>query len=284
MADAAWVALSLLRGVGGVTMRALLAQFGSTAGVLRASEHDLCEVRGVGSKIAQAIHQIDLAETQRAIERWQRAGVALLPMADPHYPSRLLPVPDLPPTLFLLGTLRNPDAPHIAVVGTRNPSAAAQHHAATIGRTLAQQGAVVVSGMALGVDGIALHAALEVPGSQAIGVLGSGVLHPYPPENSALAHMLRLYGALVCEVAPDAMVSTSGLVARNRIITGMADATIIVETSAEGGAMHAARAAVRQGRRLYAVESNAGGNRHLLANGEAAALARDLGNLLDVLG
>ncbi|MEM6284824.1 MAG: DNA-processing protein DprA, partial [Chloroflexota bacterium] len=211
-------------------------------------------------------------------------GITLMYMDDETYPSRLHEINDCPPTLFSLGTFKQPDVPHIAVVGTRNPSEPAQRQAKTIGHTLASEGVVVISGMATGIDGIAQQAVLEVPGSYTVGVLGSGVLKPYPPENSALAHMLRMYGTLLCEVAPDATVSTPGLVARNRIITGLADAVIIVETAADGGAMHAAKAAIRQGRTLYAVDNPASGNRYLIDEGMAVPLSPDMGDLLRVLG
>lgn len=284
MTSAAWVALSLVRGIGGVTMRALIDRFGSAEGALCASERDLRRVRGVGKKTAQAIQSIDLQEMTEQMRRWRRAGVMILHMDDNAYPARLRTIPDLPPTLFALGALHAPDAPHVAVVGTRSPSAQARAQAIQAGKQLADAGAVVISGMANGVDGLVQTAALEVPGSYSVGVLGSGVLKPYPPQNAALAHMLRLYGALACEVAPDATVSVPGLVARNRVISGMADAVLIIEASDDGGAMHAARAAYRQGRALYAVENNASGNRALLKNGHAQPVAPNLSNLLDGLG
>jgi len=283
LADAAWVALSLIRGVGGVTMRALLDRFGDVDAVLAASKPDLCDVRGVGQKTAQAMHAIDRHQMQRRIDRWQAAGVTVLPMTDATYPTRLKTVPDCPPTLFTMGTVKALDAPHIAIVGTRTPSDQARHQAATAGKVLAQAGAVVISGMAVGVDSIAQVAALEVPHSYNVAVLGSGVLKPYPQEHEPLAHMLRLYGLLACEVAPDAIVSTPGLVARNRVITGLADAVLIVETADDGGAMHAARAAVRQGRALFTIDSPASGNQQLIRDGLATPIAPDLGSLPQLL-
>lgn len=281
--SAAWVALSLVRGIGGVTMQALLAQFGTPEAVIAASERDLRRVRGVGQKTAAAICAINIPRTTAQIARWQQAGVAIIHMDDDAYPARLRTIPDLPPTLFTLGSIATPNAPHIAIVGTRTPSDRAQMQAERAGHLLAKAGAVIISGMAAGIDGIAQTAALEVPDSHTVGVLGSGVLKPYPPENAVLAHMLQLYGGLVCEVAPDAIVNAPGLVARNRIITGMADAVLIVQTSADGGAMHAARAAYRQGRRLYAIDCAAPGNRVLLDEGHALPVAPDLSNLRDML-
>lgn len=274
--EAAWVALGLVRGVGSVTLRALLATFGTLEGVLAAPDAELRKVRGVGPKIAAAIRTLPVKDTQQAIARWRAAGVSLHRLPDATYPPRLAAIPDAPATLFAQGELRSAAAPHVAIVGTRSPSPLAARAAATAARTLARQGAVIVSGAALGVDAIALNAALEVPNSYAIGVLGSGVLRPYPPENAALMQLLRLYGLLLCEVAPDATVSAAGLVARNRVITGLADAILIVETDDGGGAMHAARAAIRQGRRLAALDVPASGNRALIDSGDALPLPPDL--------
>ena len=281
--QAAWVALSLVRGVGGVTMQALLARFGTAQEALTASETDLRTVRGIGQKTAAAIQSINLTATAQNIARWQSAGIYALPSHVPAYPPRLHTINDRPPTLFVQGQLPTPEIPSIAVVGTRSPSPAAQQQAARAGERLARAGAAIISGMALGVDGLAMKAALSVSGSRTVGVLGSGVLVPYPQQHAALAHLLRMYGALVCEVAPDATVSTPGLVARNRLISGMADAVLIIETAADGGAMHAARAAYKQGRALWAVENAASGNRKLLASGHARPVHANLSNLLDLL-
>jgi DNA processing protein len=264
-------------------MRALLENFGKAEAVLQATERDLCKVRGIGKKTAQAIHNIDLRFTDAQIARWRRDGVGIITMDDDSYPFKLQELSDCPPTLFTLGKYQPVKSRHIAVVGTRKPSSRASQQATTIGHVLASEGAVVVSGMATGIDGITQQAALKVPNSYTIGILGSGVLKPYPPANGALAHMLRLYGTLMCEVSPDATVSTPALVARNRIISGLSDAVIIVETTTDGGAMHTAKAAIRQGRELYVIDNNASGNRHLLESGQAAAITADLGNLIDVI-
>ncbi|MFZ4814660.1 MAG: DNA-processing protein DprA [Phototrophicaceae bacterium] len=283
MQETAWVALSLVNGVGGATLRALIAHFGSAEAVLRASPQDLRQVRGVGEKISTAIHAIQLDQIAQRLAAWKAAGVQILMLGSPTYPAPLLPLTDPPATLFLLGTLPPLTVRRVAVVGTRNPSQAAAQAAQQIGAQLAQAGAIVVSGLALGLDTHAHTGALETPNSAVIGVLGSGILNVYPPESAGLAAAVRLYGALLCEVAPNAAVSASGLVARNRIISGLADSVLIVETEADGGAMHAARAAIRQGRRLYALDLPASGNRQLIAEGAAVALAPTLHDFAQVL-
>lgn len=279
MPSAAWVALSLLPHLGGRTFRALLDHFGGDiSAILDASADSLREVRGVGPKIAQAIRTVDVDASARALERWLRAGVVILTLDDADYPPALRPLPDAPPTLFVLGL---PDAlaqGAVAVVGTRAPSPQARTCAQHMGAALAEGGHAIVSGLALGIDSAAHLGALAIPDGATLAVLGGGILNVYPPANRALAEAVIARGALVCEVSPEAPVSAPGLVARNRLITGLADAVIVVETGIEGGAMHAARFARQQGRPLYALDVPAAGNRALLANG-AQPIAPDLSDL-----
>jgi DNA processing protein len=126
----------------------------------------------------------------------------------------------------------------------------------------------VVSGLALGVDAVAQRSVMTVPDGETFAVLGSGVWNVYPPTNRELAECIGGYwGALVCEVQPDAGVNPAALVARNRIITGLSRAVFIIETEADGGAMHAARFAKAQGRAIYTLDLPASGNQQLIAEG-----------------
>ncbi len=264
----AWVALSLIRGMGGRTLKALAAAYnGDLEAVLRADEASLRQVRGVGAKIAQAVRHVDLAETAQRLAQWQADGVEVLTLNDARYPPRLRALPDAPPTLFKRGTDTLAHLPKtIAIVGTRYPTPqglACATHAAALA---AESGYAVVSGLALGIDSAA-HWAASAYALRQFAVLGSGVLRLYPPQNRALAQAIQAQGALLCEVAPDAAVSAAGLVARNRIISGLADAVIVVESNADGGAMHAAMFAQRQGRPIYTFDLNSSGNRALLAQG-----------------
>ena len=126
---------------------------------------------------------------------------------------------------------------------------------------------VVVSGLALGVDRSAHVGALAYPEGTTLAVLGSGVLQVYPYANIPLAKAIAARGALVSEVAPDARPNPASLVARNRLISGLSEGLIVVESSIDGGAMHAARRALEQGRTVYAVDNAASGNRALLDAG-----------------
>jgi DNA processing protein len=280
--DVAWVALSLIRGMGGAKLTMLAAHFGSAEAVFNAAPGDLRAVRGVGAKTVEAIQATDLEAVAGRLVTWKAAGVdVLLPSA---FPARLLPpLPEPPAVLFTRGTLPPSSAPAVAVVGTRNPSPAMREVAYTLGRVLAAAGYTVVSGLALGVDGAAHEGALSVPTGQTVAVLGAGVLNVYPEQHRQLATAIVERGALVCEVAPDATVAIPWLVARNRLISAFADAVIIVQTDDDGGAMHAARAAHKQGRRVLAVDNDASGNRALLDADEADPLQPDLTNLSRIL-
>jgi len=265
--DTAWVALGLLPRLGMNKLRALCDHFGSAQAVLRADEAALREVDGIGPTFARAIHQLQLAQVEAALLAWQAQGVRVLPLGEFGYPPPLFELADPPPLLFALGQAEpRAWADVLALVGTRQPSPAARRLAHELAAGLAARGATIISGLALGIDRAAHEGALSVDG-RSVAVLGSGILQPYPPQNSALALRLRQRGLLLCECAPDAAVSAQRLVARNRLISGLARALIVVETGVEGGAMHAARFALAQGQALYAVDSQASGNRALLESG-----------------
>jgi DNA processing protein len=264
--NSAWVALSLVEHVGTRKLRALSEAFGGDFdAVLRADAAALQRVPGIGPKIAASIRAIDLPAVAAAIPRWHEAGITLLTLNDPAYPAALRALEDAPPTLFVLGAWREMRA--VAVVGTRSPSREAVEAARQIGFELAQRGIQVISGLALGIDSAAHTGALAHPGGITAAVLGSGVLNLYPPGNRALAQAIRGRGALLSEVHPDAQPKPSALVARNRIISGLCEAVIVVQTEIDGGAMHAARRATDQGRRVYTLDSAATGNRELLGSG-----------------
>ena len=277
MVDSAWVALSLTRHLGGKTIAALLQHFDdNVAAILDADEDTLREVPRIGAKIAESIRQIDIDAVKRKIDDWQQAGVHIVTRNDDEYPLALRSIDDAPPTLFVRGNLPDmSDVTAYAVVGTRTPSDPSFDTALQISKKLTQMGHIVVSGLALGVDYTAHVGAVNVAEGKTVAVLGSGVLNVYPPENDKLAKDIMRKGVIMCEVAPDAVVSVAGLVARNRIISAMCVGVIVVESQIDGGAMHAVRFAKKQGKRIYAVDNDASGNRQLLADG-AKAISADL--------
>ncbi|MBZ0279849.1 MAG: DNA-protecting protein DprA [Anaerolineae bacterium] len=268
MTDLAWVALSLTGRIGKKTLDALMQHFGGDLNaVLSADEKALRQVSGIGPKIAQSIRTIDLDSVQQSLIRWQKAGVRVITLPDADYPVRLRGLDDAPPTLFIRGERWQSEGRCAALVGTRSPSRPSLEIAKNLAAHLIERGYTIVSGLALGIDSAAHHEAMVAQEGHTLAVLGSGVLNIYPSEHEYLATTIMARGALVSEVQPFASPNSSTLVARNRIISGLSDCVIVIETGADGGAMHAARFATQQGRQVYAVDCDAGGNRALIDAG-----------------
>lgn len=278
LARTAWIALSLTDRVGGKTIRALMQHFGDINAVLKADAAELQAVPGIGSKIAGSIRAIDLQQAQKLIDHWHKDEISILILEDADYPARLKELDDAPPVLFVRG--RCPLDRAVAVVGTRSPSPESENIAKRLSAALAEQGYTVVSGLAHGIDTNAHFGALGVQNGRTLAILGSGVSNIYPEENHSLADAILMdnVGALMSEVAPSLSPSSSRLVARNRIISGISQAVIVVETGVDGGAMHAARRGFEQGRKIYALDIAASGNRALIDAG-AMAMNPDFSNL-----
>lgn len=268
MIDPAWIGLCLTGRIGNKTLQALLKHFnGDTRAILQADTKALRQVSGVGPKIAQSIQEIDLKQVEKALARWQKSGIHIWAMQDSHYPARLKTLDDAPPTLFVRGNTSLVFERSVAIVGTRSPSGEMRKFAQNISSALVENGYSIISGMALGIDSAAHLGALAVPEGRTAAILGSGVLNIYPPAHERLAREIMVQGLVLSEISPDATTSPSNLVARNRIISGLSEGLIVVETSVDGGAMHAARFASQQGRKIYTVESQASGNQALIAGG-----------------
>jgi len=263
---AQWVALSLIPNLGGRTITRLLERFGSLDEVLSASAEELRQVTGIGPKLVTAIRGVNIAETRQALAHWQADGVRVLLWHTPDYPATLNALPDAPPVLFCRGTLQENDRRAVALVGTRQPTAQGRRVAAMLAAGCAARGWTVISGLATGIDAVAHQSALEA-GGRTLAVLGSGVCAVYPPGNRALAGRLIERGALLSETHPHAAPSAPTLVARNRLISGLSRAVIVVEAGADSGCLHAVRFAHAQNRAVFTVISGARGNARVLAEG-----------------
>jgi DNA processing protein len=263
--DAAWIALALLPHIGNKTLASLMDAFGDAEAVLAADLESLLKVKGIGRKIAESITGVQIEAIESDIAQWQKAGLHILPAYAPDYPAVLRDIPDFPPLLFARGHLQR-WGKRAAIVGTRKPSQAGGYLARKLAKNLSEAGFWIVSGLALGIDAIAHEAAMD----RTLAILGGGVLNIYPPENQKLAQNIVEAGAILSENHPMASSSASRLVFRNRLISALAEHVIVVETAIDGGAMHAARAAIAQGRKLYTFDLPASGNQQLLAEGAIA--------------
>lgn len=182
---------------------------------------------------------------------WRQAGWHLMALGEPDYPPLLRRIPDPPPVLFVRGEPALLSQPQVALVGTRHPSADGRVNAHAFGRQLAAAGFCVTSGLALGIDGQAHEGALE--GGSTLAVLGCGPDRIYPARHRALAGRVAAAGALVTEFPPGAPPRAHHFPRRNRIISGLSLATIVVEAAPRSGSLITARLAAEQGREVLAV-------------------------------
>lgn len=227
-----------------------------------------------------------LASAAGAIEAAARGGIEPIALADPRYPPLLGCIPDPPPVLWARGTLDVLTRPAVAVVGSRAATPYALQVGARLGTELAERGVLVVSGLARGVDSAAHRGALSA-GGQTVAVLGCGVDRIYPPEHGDLAAEIARAGVLVAELAPGAPPLQEHFPLRNRIISGISLASVIVEASERSGSLITARCALDQGRDVMAVPGSVlSGRNHgshaLLKDGAAVVESAD--DILQVLG
>jgi DNA processing protein len=221
----------------------------------------------------------------REIERLQATEVALTTLEEADYPEVLRWIPEPPPVLYIWGTLRHEDSLAVAVVGSRKPSPYGQLAAQRLSTELAQYGLTVVSGLARGVDSLAHHGALQA-GGRTIAVLGSGINVVYPPEHRRLYEAIRNQGAVVSEFPFDTKPDRWNFPRRNRIISGLALGTLVVEASDQSGSLHTARHALEQGREVFAVPGridlpSSRGTNHLIKHG--AKLVEGIDDILEEL-
>jgi len=206
------------------------------------------------------------------IDREKQLGICRIEKESPLYPPLLREIYDPPEKLYCRGRFPDPEKPAVAVVGTRRPSADASLQALTLGREFAQAGITVISGLALGIDALAHRGCLEGGGCTAA-VLGSSVDEVYPMTNRDLARrIIKAGGSLLSEYDPGTKPQKWHYPQRNRIISGLARATIIVEAPIGSGALITARFALEQGRDVFiasaAMKSPFGeGARRLAADG-----------------
>ena len=190
-----------------------------------------------------------LTDTARAVrERAAAVNIHVLPWNDPRFPAPLLAIPDPPPALWYRGSLDAFDAPAVAIVGSRAASSTAIATATQLGEDLARRGITVVSGLARGVDSAAHGGALRAPSGRTIGVLGSGVDRMYPPEHEDLAFEISRNGLVLSEYPPGTPPLPFQFPQRNRLISGLSRAVVVIEASEKSGSLITASCALQQGR------------------------------------
>tara|TARA_R110001592_G_scaffold110237_10_gene306409 strand:+ start:599 stop:1741 length:1143 start_codon:yes stop_codon:yes gene_type:complete len=251
-----WLTLKMIPGVGTTLFVRLLSRFGSPQDVLSASESALRDV--VGPKLAERIRTYQhMVDVDRQIALQEEYGARIITMDDTAYPLSLAEIYDPPLVLFARGHVAAPDAPCVALVGTRKPSTYGVRMARSLAYDLALRGITVVSGMAEGIDTAAHEGALEA-GGHTIAVLGCGVDVVYPPRNAELMHRIIGQGAVYSCFEMGVKPSKGHFPYRNRIISGLSMGTVVVEAPVGSGSLITARNAAEQGREVYAVPGEAG--------------------------
>jgi DNA processing protein len=180
------------------------------------------------------------------------AGIQVLVPGEPGWPEPLVDDPEPPPLLFARGDLAALDRPRVAVIGTRRCSYAGREVARQLGRELAEAGVAVVSGLALGIDGAA-HGGALAGGAPPVGVVATGLDVVYPRRHADLWRAVGQSGLLLSEYPLGVWVERWRFPARNRIIAGLADVVVVVESHAAGGSMHTVESAIERGRPVMAV-------------------------------
>lgn len=250
-----WVGLSLVPGIGPAKFRRLVEKLGSPEAVWMARPAQLADVgldRRVVESLTGARSRINL---EREMDKLQRLGVQVITLGDGEYPRPLRNIADPPPVLYVKGQMCPEDDLAVAVVGTRRPTVYGRQAAETFSRGLVENGVTVVSGLAKGIDTFAHRAALD-GGGRTIAVLGSGLDIIYPSENRRLAAEIVERGALVSEFPLGTKPDGINFPRRNRIISGLSLASLIVEAGETSGALITAEFALEQGREVYAVPGN----------------------------
>ena len=248
-----WVWLNECRGLTNRSRALLLDHFGSPEDVYYADEAEYALVEGLSKKQFELLADKSTDGADKILGDCQRLGLRILTMQDADYPARLRGIFEPPCLLYVKGTLPAFDEEvAVAMVGTRACTPYGTQSAEKIAYGLAKQGALVVSGAARGIDSAAHRGALRA-GGVTVAVLGNGLDVVYPEENAGLYRDIAAMGALLSEYPPGTEPASGHFPVRNRIISGLSLAALVVEAPEKSGALITAATALEQGRDVFAV-------------------------------
>lgn len=282
------LALSDIPNIGIVHAKTLCEHFGSAQAIFRASRSALEQIEGIGEIRARCIKYFkDFQKAENEIAFVEKYNIEPLFFSDKKYPQRLLNTYDPPVLLFYKGNADLNAPKIISIVGTRRNSDYGKTVTEKIVQQLGEYGALVVSGLAFGIDAIAHKSALK-NGLYTVGVMAHGLDTLYPSQNTALAREMLKQGGLLTEFRSNTKPDKHNFPSRNRIVAGISDATIVVETDIKGGSMITADLAAGYNRDVFAVpgritESRSNGCNLLIRENKAILLndAGQLGEMLD---
>lgn len=281
------IALTLVPNIGNIHAKALVNMYGDAQSVFKARKKDLEHMEGIGTVRAASIKAFDNFKTsEEEIAFIEKYRITPLFITDKNYPQRLLNCYDSPVLLFYRGNTDLNTAKIIAVVGTRNNSEYGKNICEKITGDLAAENVLVVSGLAFGIDTIAHKAALKnkLP---TVGVLAHGLDRIYPNQNKSLAKQMVEQGGLLTEFLSNTNPDKQNFPRRNRIVAGMCDAVLVIETGKKGGSLITAELANNYNKDVFAIpgrigDSKSEGCNYLIKNNKAA-LINGAADLLEMM-
>lgn len=251
-----WIWLAHRPGVSDRVKAALLEHFSDPEEIYYADSGAFDHIEGVSAEAKESLNDKNLIPAEEILDRCDKQKLNILTYQDAQYPQRLKHIPDPPMVLYYKGRLPELDAvPVIGIVGTRKASPYGLQTAKRMGYQIGKCGGIVVSGMAYGIDGLAMSGALTA-GAVTVGVLGCGADIVYPPSNRALFRDVENYGCILSEFPPGTQPAKWTFPKRNRIISGLSNGVLVVEAPEKSGALITARLAAEQGRDVFAVPGN----------------------------
>ena len=251
-----WIWFAVRTGMGDRMKSVLLSHFGDPEAIYFAPELEFERFEDLSPAAVESMMDKDLLPCEEILQQCQQKGIHILTFQDAAYPNRLKNIPDPPMVLYYKGTIPSFDElPVIGVVGTRKASAYGLTAAKRLGYQIAACGGCVVSGMATGIDGVAMKGALTAGGT-VVGVLGCGADIVYPASNRWLYADAEKYGCLLTEFPPGTPPIGRNFPRRNRIISGLSCGVLVVEAPEKSGALITARLSADQGRDVFVVPAN----------------------------
>jgi DNA processing protein len=280
-----WLTLYHAPGIGPARFHRLLEIFGDPGDILNAGTGQLHQFGLADSTIA-ALRQPDIQAIEHDLEWQAKPGNRILTCQDTDYPALLQEISDPPPLLYIHGNIEVLQEPQLAIVGSRNPTAAGRQTAIDFARHLSAAGLVITSGLALGIDAAGHQGALDA-GAPTIAVMGTGLDRVYPARHRDLARQIAQIGVLVSEFPPGTPPIAENFPRRNRIISGLSLGTLVVEAAIRSGSLISARYALEQGREVFAIPGSihnplSRGCHHLIRQG--AKLVETAQDIMDELG
>lgn len=271
------LALTRVPQIGPVLAKNLINSFGTAKAVFTASKKELVAVAGISITKAAHLHGFnDWKHCEQEIAFCRKNDISILTINDKSYPQRLLQCFDPPTVLFAKGRLNANGNKMVSIVGTRSATTYGKQFTINLVETLAQHGVTIVSGLALGIDTIAHKCSVD-NNAETIGVVAHGLHTIYPYENKKLATQMQDKGGLLTELWSGEQPDKHNFPTRNRLVAGLADAVVVVETDVSGGSMITAELAFGYNRDLFALpgrvtDNKSKGCNHLLKMQKAAVI------------